>query len=49
MKNIAIIPTLLALQHFQSQGLRIVHRDPKVALQRAKVLARQQAFKPAAA
>jgi hypothetical protein len=46
MKNIAIIPTQLTIQHFKAQGLRIVHRDPKVALQRAKVLARQQAFKP---
>jgi hypothetical protein len=46
MKNVLILPTTLTLQHFKSQGLRIVHRDPKAALQRAKIDARQQAFKP---
>lgn len=48
MSKIAIIPTQLALQHFKMRGLRIVHRDPKIASLR---LARMQrpAFKPAAA
>lgn len=34
MNKIAIIPTPLALQHFKNRGLRIVHRDPKIALLR---------------
>lgn len=48
MKNIAIIPTQLAIQHFKAQGLHIVHRDPKIASLRQARL-QQQAFKPAAA
>jgi hypothetical protein len=46
MKNVAIIPTPLTLQHFKSQGLRIVHRDPKVIAMRAKIDAQQQVLKP---
>jgi hypothetical protein len=45
MSKIAIIPTQLALQHFKNRGLRIVHRDPKIASLRLAQL-QQQAFKP---
>jgi hypothetical protein len=31
MSKIAIIPTQLALEHFKNRGLRIVHRDHKIA------------------
>ena len=48
MNKIAIIPTQLALQHFKNHGLRIVHRDPKIASLRLARL-QQQAFKPLAA
>ena len=48
MNKIAIIPTQLALQHFKNHGLRIVHRDPKIASLRLARM-RQQAFKPQAA
>ena len=45
VNKIAIIPTALALQHFKNRGLRIVHRDPKIAsLRLARI--QQQAFKP---
>lgn len=45
MNKIAIIPTALALQHFKNRGLRIVHRDPKIASLRLARL-QQLAFKP---
>ena len=48
MNKIAIIPTPLALQHFKALGLRIVHRDPKIASLRLARL-QQVAFKPLAA
>ena len=48
VNKIAIIPTALALQYFKNRGLRIVHRDPKIASLRLARL-QQVAFKPLAA
>jgi hypothetical protein len=49
MSKIAIIPTKIALQHFKNRGLKIVHRDPKIASIRQARLRRQQPIKPEAA
>jgi hypothetical protein len=45
MSKIAIIPTQLALEHFKNRGLRIVHRDHKIASLRLARM-QQMAFKP---